>query len=316
MHNRTQISQLLRPLIISVAAGLVVVVGCLELFAQQTNPLVPSSCLPSASSVPTDARALLPLVPSSPDVVSQMKLPPGVSAAAPAPIQGSIPAPDPDNFKVLYGYSGPYYNTANLDGQVAVIGKSLYAWPISTWKVSGMLRNQTRCPVHIIEISARLLGSHGELLSTATATVPVAELRPGEPGPFIMQASLASQEISSVDWHIVYVISQTPSRPFTFDIYEEGKVLNDSRYDLVGSIRSLSTTTARGVRVVVAWLDEKSRVVYLDDTKIRLTSDPTHLKDEVDVAQGRAVDFLYITSDSALISALADARVALWGTSK
>src|SRR5580693_1558654 len=153
--------------VISALAGILLLVS-VDLFARQKTPPVNSSSSPQAttSSPGEDARALLPTIPSSP----RLSPPSGYAGSIPGDV---APVADPDGYKNLYGYSGPYYNTTNLDGRVVVLDHALYTWPTSTWKVSGMLRNQARTPVHIAGVTARLLGSKGQLLATASGTVPV-----------------------------------------------------------------------------------------------------------------------------------------------
>jgi len=232
-------------------------------------------------------------------------------------LPGEAP-PDPDDFQALYGYSGSYYNTTNLDGQVVVLNQSVYTWPTATWKVTGMLRNQSRCPIHITKLTARLLGLGGRVLSSVTTTVPVSELRSGEPGPFVIEAPLMTSDVKAIDWNVDYEPAKTAPRLFTFETFEEGKVFGGSRYDLVGSIRNDDTSTAREVQVVLAWLDfqNNGRVLYVTSSKLRLVSDPTKNLDSINLNSGEDEDFLYITSDPALVSLLGEARPVLWGISQ
>jgi hypothetical protein len=282
------------------------------------SPSLPSSCSPAtlstdATAAAADAAALLPVIPHPP-LGSRLSLPPGVAPG----IMGSLPGetPDPDDFKALYGYLGSYYNTANLDGQVAVLPKTLVTWSTSSWRVTGMLRNQTRCTIHINQLSARLLGTSGHLVAAVTTTVPVADLRPGEPGPFIIDAPIAGSYVKAVEWHVDYQLAEgVRPRLFTFETYEDGKVLGGARYDLVGAIRNAATTTARDVRVVVAWLDyqDKGRVRFVTSTKLRYVADPSKNLDSITLNGGEDEDFLFITSDPALVSLLSESRPVLWG---
>ena len=308
-------------LVISALAGILLLVS-VGLFARQkTASTLPSFCSPAPSSanpetLAADARALLPRIPPA-TTVPQLALPAGVAPGIMGRLPGEAP-PDPDDFQALYGYAGSYYNTTKLDGQVVVLTQSVYAWPTAIWKVSGMLRNQTRCPIHVTKLTARLLGAGGKVLASVTTTVPVADLRPGEPGPFVIEGPSAASEVKAIDWQVEYAPAPTPARLFTFETFEEGKVLGGSRYDLVGSIRNAATTTARDVHVVVAWLDFQGngRVLYVASTKLRRISDPTKNLDSMTLSAGEDPDFLYITSDPALVSLLGEARSALWGISQ
>jgi hypothetical protein len=290
--------------------------------SQQKNSSLPSFCAPAPSSanpemLEADARTLLPRIPL-PKTTSHLALPAGVAPGIMGRLPGEAP-PDPDEFQALYGYSGPYYNTTNLDGQVVVLNQSLYTWPTTTWKVTGMLRNQSRCPIHVTKLTARLLGAQGNLLASVTTTVPVAELRPGEPGPFVIEAPLImATDVKTIDWNVAYTPAQAAPRLFTFGTYEDGKVLGGSRYDLVGSIRNADTTPARDVHVVVAWLDFQGsgRVLYVASVKLRLVSGPDQNFDSINLGGGEDEEFIYITSDPVLVSLLGEAKSSLWGISK
>ncbi len=320
-----------RSLLISVGAVLVLGLVSFGLFAQQkpstsqkkTDSSLSSLCSPAPSSTDpnaaaADAAALLPVIPTPPDTVSHFSPPPGVSLAAPAPSPDRSAAPDANAFKSLYGYYGPYFNTANLDGKVIVLDTSVFTWSTSTWKVTGMLRNQTRCSVRITGLTARLIGPHGEPLATATTTVPVDFLRPGEPGPFEIEAPHPGGEVTAIDWHVDYVFAQAAPRMFQFKVYEDGLSEGGTRYDLGGTIRNLATTTARDTRVTVAWLDYEGngRVRYVTSAKLRYISDPRRELDALDLGSGAEEDFLFITNDPKIAPLLGEARIVLWGTSK
>jgi len=319
MDIRDRISRLLhRPLVVCIAAGLFLTVACLSLFAQEpphpTNSRLGSAGFGDTSSTAAEATALLPTIPPPPDTLLPLPLPEGVSRTAPA--MPGMPAPDPDDFKTLYGYSGSYYNTTNLDNRVTVLEKSVYISPHTpTWKAFGLLRNQTREQVHITGLTARLLGSKGELLGTTTATLYVDELRPGEPGPFVIEAAIAGTSVKRIDWHVDYEFALGRPRPIVFQV-DEAKVLNGSKYSLFGSFRNTSTTTIEGVRVVAAWLDSKGRVLYVVTPKIRLQTDPERTQDSMNLAGGDEEDFIYYTSDLTLGSLLQEANVTLWGISQ
>lgn len=309
--------------LLGVAAGalLLLALANQSLFAQQkTSAMVPPSCLTplsaaESSSSAAEARTMLPVIPFSPHIPF-LSLAPGVAPGLIGPLPGEQP-PSPDDPKILYGYRGAYYNTAILDGRVLVLDKSVYVWPTSKWKVTGMLRNQTRCPVHIRSIYARLLGSEGELLGTATATVPIDNLRPGEPGPFVDEASLAATAVKSVEWRVESAPAPAPSREFEFEISQDALSLDESHYDLEGTIHNSSTTSVQEVRVVMAWLDDAGKVFYVDSAKFYSFSNSTQDVDTVGMSGGGAEHFRYTLKDSTLALRVADAPgLALWGVSK
>jgi len=268
-----------RLIVTSIGAGLILSLVSLVLLAQQTErtatpPTRPAGMSPASDTALTDESALLPTIP-----LNAAENPPAVmvSRGIIGPIPGELP-PDPDNSKHLYGYDGPYYNTSALDGQVKVVDQSLYFWPTSTWKASGMLRNQTRCPIRITGLTARLLGSHGELITTATMVPPVTELRPGEPGPFIIGSSIERSQVKSVKWHIDYVLGTDTPRSFELQVNRQ-EVQPGTNFFFRATIHNAATITARDVHVVVAWLSiQDNRLLYVTTAKFGFDSDPKDLK--------------------------------------
>jgi hypothetical protein len=227
---------------------------------------------------------------------------------------------DPDETKNLYGYSGPYYNTTNLDGRVVVLDHTLYTWPTSTWKVSGMLRNQARTPVHIAGVTARLLGSKGQLLATASGTVPVSDLRPGEPGPFVIVAPVRASDVKATEWHIDYVSGEAASRLFVLDVVTQQASAEDGYYYL-GEIQNAAPIENR-VHMVAAWLDWQGRVLFVDSPKLRIlattpgsTKVSATFKDAITLAPGESSGFVYINKDPVVVPLLARTFIALWGIS-
>jgi hypothetical protein len=310
---------LYRPLGIAAGVGLVTLFALASMaLPEQRSPsfALPSYCFPPAPQNATSAAAyaieLLPVIsPSSPTTSSSL-----LSGDAPSlegPLPGEAP-PNPDDFRVLYGYRGPDYNTAALDGKVVVLPSSLYTWPTSTWKVTGLFRNQTRCPIHINSVSARLLGSQGELLETATATLLVDNIRPGEPAPLVIEAPLSPGAVKTVEWAVDSSPTPTPIRQFEFAIWSAEKAPDGASYTLDGMITSDASTTARGTSVVVAWLDENNRVLYVDSTKMNPYVNPA---DSVDLPGHAKAGFLYSTKDLLVAPVLGGAAdLALWGVSR
>ncbi|HVT56772.1 MAG TPA: hypothetical protein VHR45_00085 [Thermoanaerobaculia bacterium] len=271
--------------------------------------LTPLRASDSTSSF-AEARALLPAIPEEP-----LPLPPEMRSTAP-PLPPVSP-PDPDSETTVYGYVGPYYNTETLGGRVTVLDQTLYKWPTSTWKMSGMLRNETRCPVHVTALNARLLGSHGELLAATTASVPVDTLRPGEPSPFVIGASVSATSVHTIDWHVDFAFTEAPDKKLQLVEYFEGRA-NGYDYDLEGAIGNRATTTTRGVQVVVAWLDFQGngRVLYVSPATLSRYSAPGVPLRTIDLEGRKDAIFRFGTTEPALIPLLGEARVAIWGTTK
>lgn len=242
-----------------------------------------------------------------------MTLPKGVSRSAP-PSRVKV---NPDEFKSLLGYLGPYYNTENLDGRVSVLTNTVYVRPHETWQATGMIRNQTCQPVRVTALTARLLGSNDAPIEYVTATLPVSDLRPGEPAPFIIETTIPRTEVKSVDWHIDYTSVELapPQRSFSFLLHQEREAPDGSGYTLLGSIRNLDTLLADNTHVTAAWTDADGRVIYVASPNIRLASDLSTLRAAVDLAGGDFEDFIFTTNDPSLIPLLIQAKISLWGVS-
>jgi hypothetical protein len=269
--------------------------------------LVSDAALTAQQCPPDAAQAFLPVLPER---AIERTLRDEVPDSAPA---SGLKA-NPDEFKTLLGYSGPYFNTDKLDGRVLVLVDSIAVGTGELWRATGMIRNQSCQTVRIRAVTARLLGPRGDPLDLVTATAPVDELRPGEPAPFVIEASVPRSAVSSVDWQVDYVPSAaTASRTFKFEIYEAKPVLDGSRYSLFGSIHNEGVDTAAATHIVAAWLDDQGRVLYLAAPQLRRIADPKQLKSEMDLGSGNIEDFLYTTHDPSLVSLLGGANVALWG---
>jgi hypothetical protein len=257
----------------------------------------------------------LPLIPFRGDVPTST-LPDGVIPN----ITGNIPAvppPNPDEVKALYGYYGPFYSVEHIDDTVRVIARSVYVWPIETWKATGMLRNQTHSSARIKALTVRLLGAQGEILDTANATVPIEELRPGEPGPFIVETAVPAEKVASVDWLIDYDFSQSAQRLFEVEVYTN-QYAADSGYYLFGEIGN-DSDIGSSVRMVAAWLDKAGRVLYIDSPKIAYAPEASNSPTFLDIAyidSDHFEHFVYINADPSIALALEKASVALWSTSK
>jgi hypothetical protein len=261
-----------------------------------------------------EVQTLLPLIPRAPSVISP-PLTPGIMG----PLPGEPQAPtDQDESKVLYGYEGPYYNTTDLDGRVLVLDQSTYTWPLANWKVTGLFRNQTRAPIHVASLTARLLGINSRVLASATARTPLDDLRPGEPAPFTIEAPVERADIKSIEWHIDSAPTKIPPRMFSFNVYS-AQAPTDSQYDLVGSIRNAATST-NSAHIVIAWLDQQNagKVLYVDSPKLELLTKGLtsfELKSETSIAPLHFVNFFYTNNDPAIVPILRNATFAIWGIS-
>ena len=319
-HMKTLISRNARSALgISLFIVLVLVAG-VAVYAKQyfqkahssgTSPDITIPGRNASSSQAQDSEALLPRIAKRSEVPIRLE---GISVdEMVAKVPSGTFHHDPDEYKSLYGYYGPFYNTINLDNRVVVLDQTLYTWPATTWKASGMIRNQTRQPVHIKSVNATLRGRHGEVLDTVIASVPVSNLRAGEPGPFLIESALSRSAISSIEWDVAFEVSQDKPRPFVFDIVDDRGSREGILYDLFVTIRNDDANAIRRVRVVAAWLDDRDKVFYVDSPMVRPTDDPKTWSRWADLAPGSSGDIIYRTEDPSLVSRLIKARRVLWG---
>jgi hypothetical protein len=259
-------------------------------------------------------------------------LPPSKEAGTPAGPSRSLPSPDPDAFRALYGYQGPYYR-ADLSGRnVVVLSQTVYQWPVTDWKVSGLIRNETGGHVKVTAVTARLFDSGGNVLGNAAAWLPLNQLRPGEPAPFVITTAVPGTSVSSIDWHIDYTPSGPSNRLFQIVPYWQlpfgdrqrhtGYPFDDPSkppypYVVFGSFRNDSTETVDAARLLGAWLDDQRRVIYVDWLSFLPLSDPNHVpKESISLSPGRAEDYIYQNADPAVADRLATATLVLWEISR
>ncbi len=231
---------------------------------------------------------------------------------------GSIPgvsSPDPDAYKNIQGFYGPYYNSARLDDAVRVIPQSVYIWPGDTWKASGVLRNQTHSAVSVAAVTVRLLGINNVLLKVAKAAVPVKELRSGEPGPFVIEALVPTEEVKAVEWLVDYRLIDEEERQFDLEVIQRGRASGHSLYSLFGRVVNSREDSSRDVRVVAAWLDNNRRVIYVDTLEMRSIQFPSQVIKSVDLDGRESAFFVYSTDNPSLASVLESAGIAIWGFS-
>lgn len=264
---------------------------------------------------------------------------PSQEAGKPAGPLPSLPPPDPDAFRDLPGYRGPYYradvsdlNRTDVSGhEVVVLPQTLFQWRTSDWKVSGLIRNETGSDVNVTAVTARLLDSRGNGLGAAAAWVPLDRLRPGEPAPFVVTTAIPANSVSSIDWSIEQVPSAPPNRPFQIIPFwtqpfgdrqrHTGYPFADPAnppypYVVFGSLRNTSSATVDAARLLGAWLDEKGRVVYVDWLSFIPATDLAQRQESITLPPGQGQDYIYQSIEPAVGAQLSKAALALWGMTR
>jgi len=323
MHNKRKVRTMSFPLVIAVVLSL------LSIQSSSTSPNSPptdtilhSQTFPIVNPHPTantcfDHSADSLVQPPSRSHSEQQE---GKNAALTLGVSPSAPpshlSTDPDGFKALPGYSGPFYNVAQLDGNVLIVMDTLYTWPGEAWLATGLVRNQTCADLRIHSITANLFDANGESLDRVTATLPLRTLRPGEPAPFVIGSPTPTRDVERVEWQVDSAPSKTGSRSIELEVFEAKSVLGGQRYSLFGSIRNTGSVTTSRTRVVAAWFNAEDKIVFVAFPKIRRISDPTQVTGAIDLEPGAIEDFLFVTEDPALVMLLDAASVALWGDSE
>lgn len=188
------------------------------------------------------------------------------------------PTPVPKNpSKMLRGYRGKYYAEEVDSHQVVVMQESLSFPADSNWISLGLVRNETTVEVDELSVTATIYNGSGDQIGRLNAEVLVPLLRPGEPAPFIVRSDIPRDSVSRVEWavsskpsstivHRDFEIKKTREMQFGAPSFK-GHPRVDSPYPYVLSVstRNLGPTT-KNPRLVVAWLDEKGRVIWLEQT--------------------------------------------------
>lgn len=189
---------------------------------------------------------------------------------------GSSPPTDPDANKTLRGFSGPYYETVDMTGQLVVLENTVAVPASGPWQATGLVRNETRSVIGEVTVMASLRAADEQELARALAASPVAPVRPGEPVPFELTADV---DVAAVD-HVVWEASATaPGDPRTrhTEVYVHWTVPYGDREQLVddtgpppfpyimaGSVESLADIPISAPAVVVGWLTEEGRVRHVE----------------------------------------------------
>jgi len=104
-------------------------------------------------------------------------------------------------WRTLLGFVGPYC-LATLDApDVVLIRESITTSSKGAWKAWGLVRNETSDPSGA-DVTASLLGPDGSILDKVSGHVLVDPLRPGEPGPFALEADVPYAEVADVAWSV------------------------------------------------------------------------------------------------------------------
>ena len=231
-----------------------------------------------------------------------------------------------DQFRTLEGFTGPRYTTDLARDVVLVLEDTVAegADADGTWTASGLVRNETAEPVGVVEVTARQLDSAGTEVATATATVLVAPLRPGEPAPFVVESVAPADQVTSVEWS-VYVepagageaSRATELTTYWTEVAGDRELVSVNGYTdpagdkphlVFGSLTGLPGADVDGPTVVAAWYGADGRVLHTTEVDVVSLADFEPL-DTLD--EGMLGDFLVVV-DGPVAPSLASAELGLW----
>lgn len=289
-----------------------------------------------ACALPAGAGAALAIAQSGQPVgstpLAQPEFP-DTSEVYTGPIPGEPPV-DPDEFKALEGYSGPFFNESAVNGSVDVLEETVRQAPGSNWHVLGLARNQLASPLGGLRVTATLSSGDGQVLDTVSVTSPVSGLRPGEPAPFELRSDTAAADVTSVEYAAEPVDSAVPAR--SFNIVNYWRLPYGERERQVGGYPFADPETgpfpyvrfgrvenvgaqALPVKLVGAWLDEDDRVITIGEIRrVEISEDEQSAESDTAAIAPRssdesvAEDFVYVNDDPDVAPRLTDAEFAVW----
>lgn len=207
-------------------------------------------------------------------------------APGPTPV-ALLPSQNEAPWRRLLGYEGPYYSPTVRGSGVSVMPESVGISASDRWGAVGLVRNDTLSVVTDLIVVAQLLGRDGTVVATASASVPVRGVRPGEPAPFAISTTALRSAIARVRWSV----RSRPTRPSAASArmveialarslaLDDGAGCDASNAGLPirqakrttppyreiawGSLKSWSARSIRRPSVVGMWLDAQGRGVML-----------------------------------------------------
>ena len=207
-------------------------------------------------------------------------------APGPTPL-ANLPSPSDAPWRRLLGYEGPYYSPTVHGSGVSVLPESVGIAAGGRWGAVGLVRNDTMSVVTDITVIAQLLGRDGTVVATASASVPVRDVRPGEPAPFAISTAELRSAITGVRWSVrsrptrpsaasARMVEIALARSLALDdgagcdagnpgarARQSHRTMTPYREIAWGSLRSWSARSIRRPSVVGLWLDDQGRGVML-----------------------------------------------------
>lgn len=183
------------------------------------------------------------------------------------------------------GYAGP--RTASRVGGTGILllADTLNFTSRGAWKATGLVRNDSTEPVHEVSVTVTLATAGDSILGTATAVVPVLDVRPGEPAPFELRTLVPAEAVRRIEWRVTTAAGAGPGFGRSAEI-EIGRVApapvrrvptpegilapktasataEESSWIGWGILRNWGPEPLESPAVVGMWIDEQGRAVRL-----------------------------------------------------
>lgn len=138
------------------------------------------------------------------------------------------------------------------------------------WNAYGLVRNETLTEIGDVRVTAILYNAQGEELGSASGSTSLGLLRPGEPAPFSLHADVAADGVSQVEWVVSWKDpDRSVSRDLLLQYYWQRPYADvESPYEFAAGFRNLSGRELREAWLVVAWLNDNGRVVWIDEASL------------------------------------------------
>ena len=138
--------------------------------------------------------------------------------AAKAKAQQPIPALTPEQqneFKSLRGFEGPYYTPQPSANAVVVLPETITTSvpPGGGFSTVGLIRNETATQlIGSVTITGELVNASGKIIGKATTEAMVSPIRPGEPAPFQLTASIPFKDVADIRWSVKWSIEPNKAK--------------------------------------------------------------------------------------------------------
>ncbi len=236
-------------------------------------------------------------------------------------------------FESTVGFVGPAFGPADADADAdadaRVLTDSVTVSTDGDWSALGLVAGAQANPNAAAVVVAELRDARGAIVATVNTNVPVAPLRPGEPGPFRIEApGVPTADVVDVAWSVtgggpvapgatrsmgvdVFWTRPAGGRPVDVEGFADGGGAGTPLVTYVG-VMSTGTESVPSPAVVAAWLDGSGRVVAIASADVLEPGTAMPLGALDPGAMADAV----VVLDGAVASSLAEVTPLLWAVGR